>query len=88
MLLNKKVFLKLNNQRKLYQYYKKIKKYSSVLPSYISGNLKKEMEKRLNNYDVVLFLWPYFLECPNIKGRKIIVLHDLNFKYYFSGQHI
>lgn len=64
----------------------KLKKYTTYFPSYISGNLKKEMEKKLKDYDVVLFLWPYNLECPNIKARKIIILHDLNFKYYFSGQ--
>ncbi len=87
LLLNKKGIFKIKQSKKIVSILqKKLKKYSSVLPSYISGNLKKEMEKRLNNYDVVLFLWPYFLECPNIKGRKIIVLHDLNFKYYFSGQ--
>ena len=64
----------------------RLKDYTSYLPSYISGNLKKEMENRLNRYDVVLFLWPYFLDYPDIKARKIIILHDLNFKYYFSGQ--
>jgi len=64
----------------------RFKDYTAYLPSYISGNLKKEMENRLNKYDVVIFLWPYFLEYPEIKARKIIILHDLNFKYYFSGQ--
>ena len=64
----------------------KFKDYTSYLPSYISGNLKKEIENKLNRYDVALFLWPYFLEYPDIKARKIIILHDLNFKYYFSGQ--
>lgn len=64
----------------------KFKDYTSYLPSYISGNLKQEIENKLNRYDVALFLWPYFLEYSDIKARKIIVLHDLNFKYYFSGQ--
>ena len=44
------------------------------------------MENRLNRYDVVLFLWPYFLDYPDIKARKIIILHALNFTYYSSGQ--
>ena len=44
------------------------------------------MEEKLNKYDVVLFLWPYFINFPKIKARKIIILHDFNFKYYFSGQ--
>ncbi len=64
----------------------RLKNYTTHLPSFISGDLKKEMEERLNKYDVVLFLWPYFINFPKIKARKIIILHDFNFKYYFSGQ--
>ena len=64
----------------------RFKNYSTYLPSYISGDLKKEMEEKLNKYDLVLFLWPYFIDFPKIKARKIIILHDFNFKYYFSGQ--
>ena len=64
----------------------RFKNYTKHLPSFISGDLKKEMEEKLNKYDVVLFLWPYFINFPKIKARKIIILHDFNFKYYFSGQ--
>ncbi len=63
-----------------------LKNYITHLPFIISGNLKKEMEDKLKKYDVVFFLWPYFLDFPKIKARKIIILHDFNFKYYFLGQ--
>jgi len=79
--------LNINKSNKLISFIQdKLKNYTRHLPSYISGNLKNEMEKKLKNYDVIFFLWPYFLECPDIKARKVIILHDLNFKYYFSGQ--
>ena len=29
-------------------------------------------------------MWPYFLKIPSLKTRKIVIVHDLNFKYSFK----
>ena len=85
--LRSKGFFKIGKSNKLISTLQdRLKNYTTHLPSFISGDLKKEMEEKLNKYDVVLFLWPYFINFPKIKARKIIILHDFNFKYYFSGQ--
>ena len=42
---------------------------------------------RLKNFDLILFLWPYFLKIPSLKTRKIVIVHDLNFKYSFKKRN-
>ncbi len=76
----------LKNSGKIIKYlqnrYLKNKNYINY---YFSGNLKNELEKKLKNYDLIFFLWPYLIELPKVKNKKIIILHDLLFKYYFGG---
>lgn len=63
------------------KYFKLLKNF----PPFISGNLKKELEIKLKNYDVVFFLWPYLIDIPEIKNKKIVVIHDFMFKYHFGS---
>ena len=89
--------LKLNNTQFLNKY--KINKIFNILrvkfpkminffSFYISGNLKAELEKKLVNYDIVYFPWPFLIECPNLKIPIFATFHDFNFKYYFSASPI
>ena len=84
--LKEKGILSIENSGKiLKQLQDKFFKDSKYLNYYFSGNLKKELEKRIRNYDVAFFVWPYLIDFPIIKTKKVIVLHDLLFKYNFDG---
>ncbi len=84
--LREKGFMSIKNSEKIFKQIqdKYLHSIKSLNP-YFSGNLKSELEKRLKNYDIVFFLWPYLIEPPNIKVKKIIILHDFMYKYYFGG---
>ena len=58
------------------------------LPNYLSGNLKKELEGKIINYDLVYFPWPFLIELPNLRSPIFATFHDFNYKYYFSGTPI
>ena len=58
------------------------------LPIYLSGNLKKELEGKIINYDLVYFPWPFLIELPNLRSPIFATFHDFNYKYYFSGTPI
>ena len=74
-----------NSNKIIKQLQDKFKVKLKYLPYFYTGDLKKELEIKLKNYDLALFIWPYLIDVPNVKVKKIIVLHDLNFKYNFGG---
>ena len=84
--LNEKGIFSLKNSGKiLKQVQEKFLIKNKYLNHYFSGNLNLELEKKIKNYDFAFFLWPYLIDMPNIKVKKLIVLHDFMFKYYFGG---
>ena len=64
---------------------KKYKNVINFLHPVFSGNLKKEIEKKVVNFDIAYFPWPYLIEWPNLNCSVAATFHDFNFKYYFSG---
>lgn len=57
-----------------------------ALPSILTGDVSKELEKKVRGYDAAFFPWPYLISIPKLDCPIIATIHDLNFKYYFSGQ--
>lgn len=57
----------------------------SFLPYSVTGNLKREIECRIQGFDIAFFPWPFFISAPNLDCPIAATFHDLNFKYYFSG---
>lgn len=55
------------------------------LPYVFSGEVHKELEKRVRGYDLALFTWPFFIAVPDLECPLVGIFHDFNFKYYFSG---
>jgi glycosyltransferase involved in cell wall biosynthesis len=58
-------------------------KYSHY-PHSLTGFVHQELERRIVDYDVALFTWPFFLECPKLRCPMIGVFHDFNYKYFFG----
>lgn len=84
--LKEKGILSIKNSNKIIkQLQNKYKKKFEFFSPLISGNLKKELEEKLKKYDLAIFLWPYLIDLPKLNIKKIIILHDFNFKYYFGG---
>jgi glycosyltransferase involved in cell wall biosynthesis len=77
-------FLKLENF--IIKIQNKFKNIISFLPTFLSGNLKKELEKKIKNYDLALFPWPFLIDFPKLNCPVVGIFHDFNYKYYFSGQ--
>ena len=76
-----------NSNKIIKQLQEKFRKKLDLFGPKLSGNLKLELENILSKHDIVIFVWPYLLDLPNIKGKKIIILHDFMFKYYFGGAY-
>ena len=61
------------------------------LPSVLSGNFRKEAERKARGFDLAYFPWPYLIDCPDTPCPKVATFHDFNFKYFFGtkiyGQH-
>ena len=55
------------------------------LPTFLTGNLKKELETKLKDFDIIYFPWPYLIDLPDIDKPMVATFHDFNFRYYFSG---
>ncbi len=64
---------------------RKIFSHVQFLPTFLTGNLKKELENKLAGFDLIYFPWPYLIELPNISKPMVATFHDFNFRYYFSG---
>ena len=56
-----------------------------ALPTWLSGFISKEIEKRARGYDVALFPWPFLLRSPDTRCPKIGVFHDFNFRYFWGA---
>jgi len=55
------------------------------LPHRISGDVCREVERRVRGFDLAFFPWPFFMRPPSLGCPSVGIFHDLNFKYYFSG---
>jgi len=64
----------------------KFAKQLAILPPFLSGAVHKEIEEVVNDFDIVLFPWPFLLELPSLKCPIISVFHDFNFKYFFGSK--
>ena len=78
--LNNKIFFKLIK----YLQNKYLKKLN-FLPYWLNGNLEKELNYKLKDFDLIYFPWPFLIEFPMINKPIVATFHDFNFKYYFSG---
>ena len=58
------------------------------LPDVISGDVAREIEKRVRGFDLAFFPWPFLLRLPQLDCPVVGIFHDFNFKYYFSGASI
>ena len=54
------------------------------LPCVISGNFRKEAERKARGFDLAYFPWPYLIDCPDTRCPKVATFHDFNFKYFFG----
>jgi len=62
-----------------------INKTPFLLPSLGMKLFKFEIEKKISNFDLVFFPWPFLMLCPDLKCPMVSTFHDFNFRYYFSG---
>ncbi len=63
----------------------KCKHLSPVLPLSLSGEVHRELEKKVQGFDIAFFSWPFHLECPELSCPMVGTFHDFNYKYYFSS---
>ena len=54
------------------------------LPCMISGDFRKEAERKVRGFDLAYFPWPYLIDCPDTPCPKVATFHDFNFKYFFG----
>src|SRR5512139_303508 len=55
------------------------------LPSSVSGgDLRMEIEKTGNDFDLAYFPWPYLVACPRLRVPMVGTFHDFNFRYFFG----
>ncbi len=66
----------------------RIARHFPWLPVRLSGELKRELERKVRGFDAAFFPWPFHLECPALDCPMIGIFHDFNFKYYFSNEVI
>lgn len=60
----------------------------SWLPEIISGNVVREIERKVTGYDLIFYPWPFMMAFPGVKCPAIGIFHDFNFKYYFGGSFV
>lgn len=58
----------------------------SKFPTFLSGQVHKEIEAKVVGFDVAYFPWPFLLKCPRLLCPMVGTFHDFNYKYYFTGQ--
>jgi glycosyltransferase involved in cell wall biosynthesis len=58
------------------------------LPLALSGDVSRELSRRLEGFDLAFFPWPYMLPRPDLKCPVVGLFHDFNFKYYFGGPFV
>lgn len=47
--------------------------------------LKNEIEQISNEFDLIYFPWPYFIDSPLTSCPKVGTFHDFNFRYFFGS---
>lgn len=62
---------------------KYIFKKISFCPLVLSGDIKKEIEKKVKNFDLVYFPFVSFVLSPNLDCHSVFTLHDFNYNYSF-----
>ncbi len=55
------------------------------LPVYLSGAVHRELEKKVKDFDLAFFPWPFLLRCPLLTCPMVGIFHDFNYRYYFTG---
>lgn len=63
----------------------KLGRWHALLPTYLTGQVHRELEAKVKGFDVAFFVWPYHLECPKLDCPMVGLFHDFNYKYYFSS---
>jgi glycosyltransferase involved in cell wall biosynthesis len=58
------------------------------LPLALSGDVARELSRRLKGFDLAFFPWPYMLPRPALDCPAVGLFHDFNFKYYFGGPFV
>lgn len=61
-------------------------KHLRNLPYVLSGEVHREVEKKVKGYDLAFFPWPFLISVPNLKCPLVGIFHDFNFRYYFTGR--
>jgi glycosyltransferase involved in cell wall biosynthesis len=64
------------------QYFRRQLRY---FPYILSGEVHREVEKKVRGYDLAFFPWPFFISVPNLTCPLVGIFHDFNFKYYFTA---
>jgi len=59
-------------------------KFPFLPPSVCGGNLRMEIEKTGNDFDLAYFPWPYHVACPRLRVPMVGTFHDFNFRYFFG----
>lgn len=52
------------------------------------GSISGEIEKRVRDFDLAFYPWPFYISFPNLNCPSVGIFHDFNYKYYFSGSFV
>lgn len=52
------------------------------------GSISGEIEKRVRDFDLAFYPWPFYISFPNLSCPSVGIFHDFNYKYYFSGSFV
>ena len=63
----------------------RLRRYLRGLPYMLSGEVHKELQARLKDFDLAFFPWPYLISPPDLPCPLVGTFHDFNFRYYFGG---
>jgi len=89
VLLSSKGILNISITARAFKYFQMyFPEYLHHLPYIISGEVHREVEKKVRGYDLAFFTWPFFISLPKLDCPIIGIFHDFNYKYYFSGSYI
>jgi glycosyltransferase involved in cell wall biosynthesis len=61
------------------------RQYRNRFTTWYKFSVPERVERALDEYDVVYFSWPIFVEPPKIKAPLVCTIHDFNFRHDFAG---
>jgi glycosyltransferase involved in cell wall biosynthesis len=50
-------------------------------------SISKEIERKTRGFDLILYPWPFHMDCPKTNIPMVGIFHDFNHKYYFTGAY-